>query len=111
MSQNNVQLQIPEFGSIIFRTGGIILVLTIIQSLFRNDNDTVNYKLTYCGRTVYHGITYKYRLGDRLNEHRASGKKFDDYRVSIARPREIAEKIERIRIRRDNPCYNINHTC
>jgi len=112
MESKITQVQIPDLGTALIRTGGVLLVWIVLDSLFGiNSKDTVNYILIYRGRIVYHGITYADRIQSRLAEHRVDGKMFDSYRVSGTTSREVAQRIEQRRIRRDNPHYNIQHNC
>lgn len=89
--------------------GSGYLLASALDMLFGSSNDTVNYKLKHRGRTVYHGICYEDNLDARLNKHTSSGKKFDECVYDGAKTREHASILERTRIRRDKPKYNIQH--
>ena len=72
-------------------------------------NDTVNYTCYYKGRRVYEGICYGHRIDARIAEHEACGKLFDEVVVSKSKPRAKALIIERKRIFRHKPIFNIQH--
>ncbi|OOQ62199.1 hypothetical protein [Mucilaginibacter pedocola] len=89
--------------------GGLAwFVIKAIGSLNEPDN-TVNYKLYYKRKLVYHGITFEYRLDERLCEHERNGLKFDYCEYDDAKQRSLASEIERKRIRRDCPKHNKQH--
>jgi len=101
--------QTTNLGKVILGVAGVIGVIAVLDELFSNKNDTVNYKLKNKGRLVYHGICYEDRLDSRMNEHECSGKKFDEIIYDNPKPREHASRLERKRIRRDMPKYNHYH--
>lgn len=76
---------------------------------FDNPKNTVNYTLKNKGNRVYDGITKEYRLNTRTSEHKTSGKIFDEVRFDAPKTRANAENLERYRIRRFKPKYNIQH--
>ena len=88
--------------------GGALWVTAKIIDAITAEHDTVNYSLYRKRQLVYHGIAYEDRLDARLNEH-AKDKKFDDCIYDHAKPRHRAAKLERKRILRDRPVYNIQH--
>ena len=101
--------QSPGLGKLLVGVGGVALGIAILDSIFGDKNDTVNYTLMYRGRKVYHGVVYEDRLDTRLYEHECAGKKFDNCIYDDTKPRAEALKIERKRIRRDKTKYNIHH--
>lgn len=76
---------------------------------FDKPKDMINYTLKKNGKRVYDGISKKYRLNTRVNEHEASGKFFNE--VVYDTPKTIleAQKLEKYRIKRFKPKYNIQH--
>ena len=75
-----------------------------------NEGNTFIYTLFHRNKVVYVGITYTYRLGSRIDEHRRSGKIFD--RIDLSEPfsREDALNREAKKIRQLKPKYNVQHT-
>jgi hypothetical protein len=98
-----------QFGKLLAIFGGIYVGAAILDSLTGEEHDTVNYTLWYKGKKVYHGICYADRLEARINEHFSSGKKFDNYTCGSSKPRSRALNLERKKIYRDIPRYNIHH--
>ena len=96
------------FEKLVLFAGTVWVAAKIIDAVFP-PHDTVNYKLYYKKRLVYHGVTFEDRLDARLCEHEASGKVFDDCVYDDAKPRKRALNIERRKVRRDRPAYNIHH--
>jgi|SRR5579863_1397986 len=91
------------------RVTGLVLGLYVLNSLFDNGSDTVNYILWHKKRIVYHGICYADRVDARLNEHVSNGFVFDEYDYDRAKPRLKARQLEKKRIMRDKPKYNNHH--
>lgn len=85
--------------------GGLILLYLVINKFFC----TVNYTLKRGKKVVYHGITKKNRIDQRELEHIKKGKKFTLMEYEDALPRKWALYIEKNRIKRDKPIYNIQH--
>lgn len=73
------------------------------------EEDTVNYVLRNNGRIVYHGIAFEDRIENRIAEHRLDGKVFDNFSYGKPKAREMAEQLEKKRIKRDKPKYNKHH--
>ena len=103
---NNFGQALLGFGLVI---GAGYVCASLLDAIFGNSNDTVNYKLKNKGRLVYHGICFEDILDARLNKHANSGKKFDECVYDQAKPRHVASSLEKKRIRRDRPKYNIHH--
>lgn len=76
---------------------------------FGSANTTVNYTLYRGRKRVYEGITYFKRFPKRMQEHRKAGKRFTHVRIGRPRPRKEALSIERKRIKRFRPRYNVLH--
>ena len=85
--------------------GGLVLLYLAVNKFFC----TVNYTLKRGKKVVYHGITKKYRINQRELEHIKKGKKFTLMEYEDALPRIWALYIEKNRIKRDKPIYNIQH--
>lgn len=81
----------------------------IVAQIFGAPNDTINYSLFKKGQLVYHGITYDDRLHTRTNEHLRRGLQFDRVLKDKPKSRIDAILLERKRIKRDLPLYNIKH--
>jgi len=100
--------QKTPFERALILAGAIWAFAKVIETL-SFENDTCNYTLYHKRKLVYHGVAYEDRLDARLCEHQLSGKIFDDCVYDYARPRHKALKIERNRIKKDRPKYNIQH--
>ena len=98
-----------QFGKLLAILGGIYVGAKILDGFSGEEHDTINYTLWYRGKKVYHGVCYIDRLEARINEHALSGKKFDKYTYGTAKPRSRALNVERKKIYRDIPKYNIHH--
>lgn len=79
--------------------------------VFEKQKDTVNYTLKYKGKLVYHGITRADRLDRRISEHEIAGKVFDEVKFDAPKMRAKAMNLERFRIKKHTPKYNIHHNC
>lgn len=77
--------------------------------MFDDPVDTVNYTLKHNGKRVYDGISKEYRLDTRIREHNASGKIFNEVVFDGPKTNMEAANLERYRIRRFKPQYNIQH--
>lgn len=77
--------------------------------LFGSNNDTVNYRLLKNGQLVYHGITYEDRFVRRGQEHINKGLKFDKVLKDKPKSRLDALLLERKRIKKHRPIYNVQH--
>jgi hypothetical protein len=93
----------------LLKLGVIALGIYALDQIFGQENDTLNYTLWCRNKLVYHGICYSDRMDIRLNEHELRGVIFDEYDHDHAEPRDKAIGLERSRIRRDRPKYNIHH--
>ena len=82
------------------------LALTFV---FDNPKDTINYTLKHNGKRVYDGISKGYRLDTRINEHKASGKIFNEFVFYDPKTKVKAEELEIYRIKRFKSKYNIQH--
>jgi hypothetical protein len=82
-----------------------------ISDSFSEPADTVNYTLYHKGRRVYEGICYHDRKSSRLFEHVCAGKKFTTWKFGAPITRSSALEIERKRIKKYQPFYNIHHNC
>lgn len=102
--------QFAERGLLLGIFGGIGLLL-LYAYICKNKKDTVNYSLHSKGRRVYEGICYGHRFNDRVAEHAANGKIFDNAICDNPKPRHIAANLEQKRIKRHKPIYNIQHNC
>lgn len=89
--------------------GGALWVAAKVIDALTTPHDTVNYSLYRKRKLVYHGIAYADRLDSRLYEHESCGKMFDDCVYDEAKPRHKAAGLERKRIAKDRPLYNIQH--
>jgi len=76
---------------------------------FDNPQETVNYTLKHNGKRVYDGISKDYRFNTRVSEHKSSGKIFNEVVYDAPKTRLEAENLERYRIKRFKPKYNIQH--
>lgn len=83
----------------------------IVAEVFGEPNDTVNYSLHHKRKRVYEGIAYEDRLDMRITEHRNSGKVFSNCVFDDAKPRSEAIDLERKKITRFRPKYNVQHNC
>lgn len=72
-------------------------------------DDTVNYCLFKGRRPVYHGITLANRLDARKNEHLRRGLIFDKVLKDKPKARQDARLLEKKRIKKHHPIYNIQH--
>ena len=97
------------FGKVLTRgllgAGGGLMVAEI----FGEPNDTVNYTLYDKREKVYEGITLENRIDKRPCEHRSAGKKFTRFVFDDAKPRSEALSLEKKRICKFRPNYNIHH--
>ena len=106
----NPQWPIEELAKYAFWSGIVGGILGMrIQRLFEAPRNTVNYTLYRGRKRVYEGVTYFRRLPKRLDEHRQSGKRFS--RVLTGKPttRKRALAIEKKRIHKYKPRYNVAH--
>lgn len=87
--------------------GGTIGYLSAL--LLGSPDNTVNYRLFKNKKLVYHGITYKDRLIKRSLEHRKNGLKLDKILKDKPKARLDAMILEKKRIKRHRPIYNIQH--
>ena len=60
-------------------------------------------------KRVYDGICAEHRVDARMNEHERAGKIFDTGITDNPKPLSAARKLERKRIQRFTPKYNIHH--
>lgn len=90
---------------------GLLVGNYLTKQLFGEPKDTVNYTLIYKGRRVYEGICYHDRKQMRRIEHLVSGKKFSSVKFDSPKERTRALNIERMRIRKYKPIYNVQHNC
>jgi hypothetical protein len=97
------------FGKVLGRgllgAGGGLL----IAEIFGEPNDTVNYSLYNERKHVYEGITLDGRIDIRSAEHKKAGKKFTRIVFDNAKPRSEALDLEKKRIYRRRPKYNVQH--
>jgi len=77
--------------------------------LMEQRQNTLNYILKHNGIRVYDGITNQSRLNKRIYEHQASGKVFNEVVCDLAKPRIDALTLEKYRITRYKPKYNVQH--
>lgn len=80
-----------------------------ITFAFDNPQENVNYTLKHNGKRVYDGISKDYRFNTRVSEHKSSGKIFNEVVYDAPKTRLEAENLERYRIKRFKPKYNIQH--
>jgi hypothetical protein len=106
---NNIYTNNANNSKALLNLSAVILCAYVLNSLLSTDNDTVNYILWHKRRIVYHGICYVDRMDARLNEHELRGLIFDEYDYDHAKPRNRAQAVEQIRIKRDKPKYNVHH--
>ena len=95
-----------------FALKGMIIVGLFFLSLsyaFGSPKNTLNYTLKNYGKIVYEGITNENRLNKRIMEHQAGGKKFNQVVTDFPKTRVEALKLEKQRIKRLKPKYNIHH--
>jgi len=81
----------------------------LLSEVVGESNDTVNYTYYNGKKRVYEGITREDRLDARIDEHERSGKKFTHVVYDDAKPRSEAIEIEKERIWKFQPKYNIHH--
>ncbi len=103
-----VQSEPSPLEKLLLVGGTLFLAAKLIDEIFSLEN-TVNYSLKRLGKTVYHGICYEDRLNCRLAAHERNGKIFDECVYDHPVDRETAARIERKRIRRAWPRYNVHH--
>jgi hypothetical protein len=77
--------------------------------LLKEPCDTVNYSCFDGKKRVYEGICYEDRKEIRMSEHESNGKVFTHVHFSNTKPRSQALVIEKKRIQRHKPKYNIQH--
>ena len=106
---NNLYSNNPNGSASLLMLGVIFLGAYALNSYLTRDHDTVNYVLFYKNRVVYHGVCYEDRLEARLDEHERRGLIFDEYDFDHAKPRQKALLVEKRKIRRHGPKYNIHH--
>lgn len=80
-----------------------------LACLLGSPNNTVNYTHYNNRKRVYEGITYIDRFDVRQAEHRTKGKVFTRVVRDIPKPRVEAMKLEKERILKYRPIYNIQH--
>jgi len=82
----------------------------VLANAFGPD-DTVNYSCFHKKERVYEGICYDDRRDLRIIEHKANGKIITKVRFDKPKPRSEAVLLEKSRIKRHRPKYNIVHNC
>lgn len=94
-----------------FLYGGLVggSIGLLVAQLFGVPNDTVNYKLFRGGELVYTGITNEQRFPQRTQEHRWSGKVFDQVIKYGPKARTDALSLEKVMIKKYRPKLNIQH--
>ena len=80
-----------------------------VAEIFGEPNDTVNYTGYNRKKRVYEGIAFEDRIDSRITEHARDGKKFTSVVYDDAKPRSEALELERKKISRHRPKYNIQH--
>ncbi len=92
------------------RAGLFLAGILLLNKIFSEPKDTVNYTLYYNGKKVYHGISYEDCFQGRIDQHECAGIiKFDDCVYDHPKTRTAALALERKRINRDQTRYNIHH--
>lgn len=82
-----------------------------LACVFGELDNTINYSCFYKKHRVYEGICYEDRIDARIIEHKMNGKKITHIRYDKPKPRSEAALLEKTRIKRFKPKYNIQHNC
>jgi hypothetical protein len=83
-----------------------------LACIFGEPADTLNYSCyDKNGNRVYEGICYEDRKKTRIREHKANGKKIDRVKFDQLKPRSEASTLEKTKIKKFRPRYNIQHNC
>lgn len=109
-AKNNKKIKDEDI--IWYAIGGLLLgVLSgySLACLLGSPNNTVNYTHYNNRKRVYEGITYVDRFDVRQVEHRTNGKVFTRVVRDVPKPRVEALKLEKERILKYKPIYNIQH--
>jgi hypothetical protein len=92
------------------KVGLFVLGVAVLDNLFNEHQDTVNYTLYHKGRKMYHGISYEDCFDERIDQHERAGIiPFDDCVYDHPKNRTKAMQLERKRIQRDQTPYNNHH--
>jgi hypothetical protein len=106
-SQINSQLNQQQA---VIKAGLVLAGVLLLNKIFSEPKDTVNYTLYYKGKKVYHGISYEDCFQGRIDQHERTGIiKFDDCVYDYPKTRTAALALERKRINRDQTRYNVHH--
>jgi hypothetical protein len=99
-----------DLGKLILAGVGLYVAAEILDSLFGEERDTVNYALkSKKGVVLYHGIAYEDRFDFRIDEHERDGKDFHECIYDFPKPRIKARRLEKKLIKQDRPKYNYQH--
>lgn len=104
---NQNQSRWQEFA---IKAGLLALGAVILDNLFNETQDTVNYTLYHKGKKMYHGISYEDCFDGRIDQHERAGIiPFDNCVYDLPKTRTQAMQLERKRIKRDQTPYNNHH--
>lgn len=101
-----------EKDRLLYTLAGMVggnLLGELTSGLVPEQKDTRNYNCYQGNKLVYTGICYNHRRDIRMYEHERSSKQFTHVKFGPARTRSTAILIERQRIIRMKPIYNIQH--